>query len=154
MKVAIPDSLMGEIQELQDTFGSVTGQALVLTDQAGNVVTRPTLSGIFYQKMFKSIQVIERPFEPALLRMGPLSYPAVLEEWVPGLKYVVSPLVPDYGQTYYLWSGLYMEEGTRGLVLQAFEAKMRKHPDYEMLKDVLAAMPELSREGIVSIRGN
>ncbi|MEK3875079.1 helix-turn-helix transcriptional regulator [Paenibacillus sp. FSL M7-0420] len=153
MKVVIPDSLMGEIQELQDTFGSVTGQALVLTDQAGNVVTRPTLSGIFYQKMFKSLQVIERPFEPALLRMGPLSYPAVLEEWVPGLKYVVSPLVPDYGQTYYLWSGLYMEEGTRGLVLQAFEAKMRKHPDYEMLKDVLAAMPELSREGIVSIRG-
>lgn len=154
MKVVIPDSLMGEIQELQDTFGSVTGQALVLTDQAGNVVTRPTLSGIFYQKMFKSLEDIERPFEPALLRLGPLSYPAILEEWVPGLKYVVSPLVPDYGQTYYLWSGLYMEEGTRGLVLRAFEAKMRNHPDYEMLKDVLAAMPELSREGIASIRGN
>ncbi|WP_281424959.1 helix-turn-helix transcriptional regulator [Paenibacillus tritici] len=152
MKVVIPDSLMGEIQELQDTFGSVTGQAIVLTDQAGNVVTRPTLFGIFYQKMFNSLQGMDRPFEPALLRIGPLSHPAVLEEWVPGLKYVVSPLVPDYGQTYYLWSGLYMEEGTRELVLQAFEAKMRNHPYYEMLRAEVTAMPELSREGIGKIR--
>ncbi|WP_397386677.1 response regulator transcription factor [Paenibacillus sp. MMS20-IR301] len=153
MKVVIPDSLMGEIQELQDTFGTVTSQAIVLTDQAGNLVTRPTLSGIFYQKMFSSLQGTERPFEPALLRLGPLSYPAVLEQWVPGLKYVVSPLVPEYGQTYYLWSGLYMEEGTRELMLQAFEAKMRNHPYYDELRAELTAMPELSREQISEIRG-
>ncbi|MEI2395015.1 helix-turn-helix transcriptional regulator [Paenibacillus phytohabitans] len=153
MKAVIPDSLMGEIQELQDTFGSVTSQAIVLTDQAGNVITRPTLYGIFYQKMFSSLQETHRPFEPALLRLGPLSHPAVLEEWVPGLKYVVSPLVPEYGQTYYLWSGLYMEEGTRELVLQAFEAKMRIHPHYDELRTELLAMPELSRERIGIIRG-
>ncbi|WP_340021157.1 LuxR C-terminal-related transcriptional regulator [Paenibacillus sp. FSL K6-1096] len=153
MKAGIPNSLMGEIQELQDTFGDVTGQAIVLTDQAGNVVTRPTLSGIFYQKLFMSLQEAERPFEPALLRLGPLAHPAVLEEWVPGLKYVVHPLVPDYGQTYYLWSGLYMEEGTQELVLQAFEAKMRKHPDYEGLRAEVAAMTELDRDGISRIRG-
>lgn len=153
MKAGIPNSLMGEIQELQDTFGAVTGQAIVLTDQTGNVVTRPTLSGIFYQKMFQSLQEAERPFEPALLRLGSLAYPAVLEEWVPGLKYVVSPLVPDFGQTYYLWSGLYMEEGTRELVLQAFEAKMRNHPYYEGLRAEVAAMPELDRDAISRIRG-
>lgn len=153
MKAVIPDSLMGEIQELQDTFGSVTSQAIVLTDQAGNIVTRPTLYGIFYQKMFNSLQETRRPFEPALLRLGPLSHPAVLEEWVPGLKYVVSPLVPDYGQTYYLWSGLYMEEGTRELVLQGFEAKMRNHPQYDELRAELVAMPELSRESIGRVRG-
>ncbi|WP_420800417.1 LuxR C-terminal-related transcriptional regulator [Paenibacillus piscarius] len=152
MKAVIPNSLMGEIQELQDTFGSVTGQAIVLTDQAGNVVTRPTLSGIFYQKLFMSLQGTERPFEPTLLRMGPLTYPAVLEEWVPGLKYVVNPLVPDYGQTYYLWSGLYMEEGARELVLRAFEAKMRNHPQYEWLRAEVSAMPELDRDGISRIR--
>lgn len=152
MKAGIPNSLMGEIQELQDTFGAVMGQAIVLTDQAGNVVTRPTLSGIFYQKLFVSLQEAERPFEPALLRLGPLAYPAVLEEWVPGLKYVVHPLVPDYGQTYYLWSGLYMEEGTRELVLQAFEARMRNHPYYEELRAEVAAMPELDRDEINRFR--
>lgn len=152
MKAVIPDSLMGEIQELQDTFGTVTSQAIVLTDQAGNVITRPTLPGSFYQKLFSSLQKTKRPFEPALLRLGPLSHPAVLEEWVPGLKYVVSPLVPEYGQTYYLWSGLYIEEGARVLVLQAFEAKMHNHPDYDMLRSELAAMPELNGGRIGEIR--
>lgn len=152
MKAVIPDSLMGEIQGLQDTFAAVTNQAVVLTDQAGNVVTRPTLSGIFYQKMFKSLQEVDRPFEPALLRLGAFAHPVVLENWVPGLKYMIHPLVPDYGQTYYLWSGLYMEEGARELVLQSFEAKMRNHPHYEDLKAEMQVMPELDAQRIGEIR--
>jgi DNA-binding CsgD family transcriptional regulator len=152
MKVAVPDSLMEEIQQLQDTFGAVTNQAIVLTDQEGNIITRPTIAGRFYKEMLDSLQEVSRPFEQPLRRLGTLSHPAVLEEWIPGLKYVVSPLVSGYGQVYYLWSGLYMEQGAKEQVLLIFEAKMKHHPDYDELQAGLADIPEHSREQIAEVR--
>jgi DNA-binding CsgD family transcriptional regulator len=152
MKVAVPDSLMEEIQQLQDTFSAVMDQAIVLTDQEGNIFTRPTIAGRFYKEMLDSLQGITRPFEQPLRRLGSLSQPVVLEEWVPGLKYVISPLVSGYGQVYYLWSGLYMELGAKEQVLRVFEAQMKHHTDFEQLLAGLAAIPEFSRERIAEVR--
>lgn len=152
MRVAVPDSLMEEIQQLQDTFGAVTSQAIVLTDQEGNIITRPTIAGRFYKEMLESLERLDRPFGQPLHRLGPLSHPAVLEEWIPGLKYIVSPLVSGYGQVYYLWSGLYMEQGAKEQVLLIFEAKMKHHPDYKQLQAELDTMPEFSRERIAETR--
>ncbi|WP_269751867.1 response regulator transcription factor [Paenibacillus tianjinensis] len=152
IKVGIPDSLMEEIQQLQDTFGAVMSQAIVLTDQEGDMITRPTITGKFYGEMLASLQGFERPFGPPLHRLGPFSHPTVLEEWIPGLKYVVSPLVSGYGQIYYLWSGLYMEQGAKEQVLELFGARMKHHPDYKQLHTELLAMPEYSQERIAEIR--
>lgn len=69
-----------------------------------------------------------------------------------GLKYIITPLVPEYGEIYYLWSGLYMEEGAKELVLQAFESKMKNHPEYDQLSSELSALPESSSERIFEIR--
>lgn len=82
LSAAVPDSLMEEIQQLQDTFGAVTSQALVLTDQEGNLITRPTIAGRFYKEIIDSLQHIHRPFEQTLRRLGALSYPAVLDRWI------------------------------------------------------------------------
>lgn len=152
LSAAVPDSLMVEIQQLQDTFGAVTSQALVLTDQEGNLITRPTIAGRFYKEIIDSLQHIHRPFEQTLRRLGALSHPAVLDRWIPGLKYIITPLVPEYGEIYYLWSGLYMEEGAKELVLQAFESKMKNHPEYDQLSSELSALPESSSERIFEIR--
>lgn len=153
MKAAVPDSLMDEIQQLQDTFGSVTGLAMVLTDQEGNIITRPTIPGLFYQEILDSLQNIERPFEYNLGRSGSLTSPAVLDNWIPGLNYVISPIAPEYGSIFYLWSGLFIEQGAKDRVLQIFAVEMKLHPDYDKLRAKLEAMPELSRERIAEVRG-
>lgn len=153
MRAAVPDSLMDEIQQLQDTFGSVTGLAMVLTDQEGNIITRPTIPGLFYQEVLDSLQQnIERPFKYILSRTGSMSCSTVLDEWIPGLKYVISPLFSEYGNVYYLWSGLFMEQGAKDRVLRIFAAEMEHHPDYERLRTELEVMPELRQERIAEIR--
>ncbi len=115
-------------------------------------MTRPTLAGRFYKEIIDSLEDIHRPFGQPLRHLGTLSHPAVLDRWIPGLKYVITPLVPEYGQMYYLWSGLYMEEGAKELVLQAFESKMKNHPEYDRLSSELSALPESSSERIFEIR--
>ncbi|OKP99896.1 hypothetical protein A3849_01505 [Paenibacillus sp. P46E] len=143
---------MEEMEQLQESFSRITGQAIVLTDQEGNVFTRPVAPGMFYEVILTSLQSIDSPFKPTLRRLGPLSHPVILEEWIPGLKYAIIPLFPGYGQVYYLWSGIYMQEGSKALVMPAFEAKMKNHPVYEHLCRELLAVPELSRERIAEIR--
>ncbi len=130
----------------------VTGQAIVLTDQEGNVFTRPAVSGMFYEIILTSLQDIDSPFKPTIRKLGPLSHPVVLEQWIPGLKYNIIPLFPGYGQVYYLWWGIYMEEGSKALVMPAFEAKMKNHPVYDHLSKALLALPELSRERVDEVR--
>lgn len=152
MKVAVPDSLLEEIQQLQDTFGAAMNQAIVLTDQEGSMITRPTITGRFYKGMLDSLQGISRPFQQPLRRLGTLSHPAVIEEWIPGLKAMVSPLAPGCSQVHYLWSGLYMEHGSKEQVLRIFAAQMKHLPDYEQLLGELSAMPEFSRERIAEVR--
>ncbi|WP_074107247.1 helix-turn-helix transcriptional regulator [Paenibacillus helianthi] len=152
MATVVPDSLMEEMEQLQESFSRITGQAIVLTDQEGNVFTRPVAPGMFYEVILTSLQNIDNPFKPTLRRLGPLSHPVILEEWIPGLKYAIIPLFPGYGQVYYLWSGIYMQEGTKALVMPAFEAKMKNHPVYEHLCKELLALPELSRERIAEVR--
>lgn len=147
-----PDSLMEEIQQLQDTFGHVTNQAIVLTDHEGNVITRPTMGGRFYQIIYTSLEEGRNPFQPKLNSLDHISEPVVLEDWIPGMKYVIHPLAPHRGQVYFLWSGIYLEEGTKEWVIDAFERKMKNHAAYEQLLTELSAMPELSQSGIAEIR--
>lgn len=45
-----------------------------------------------------------------------------------------------------------MEEGAKELVLQAFESKMKNHPEYDQLSSELSALPESSSERIFEIR--
>ncbi|WP_379127677.1 response regulator transcription factor [Paenibacillus sp. sgz500958] len=151
MGAVVPDSLLGEIQQLQDTFGAVTNQTMVLTNQQGEIITRPSVEGMLYQKILHSLQHLNRPFEPALRKSGVLSHQVVMDNWIPGLKYVIQPLIPEYGQMYFLWSGMYMEEGTKELVLHAFEQKMKGHPDYGLLQAELMAMTEFNRSRVHSI---
>lgn len=153
MATVLPDSLMEEMEEVQETFGKATGQAIVLTDQEGNIFTRPVAAGTFYEIILTSLQDLDHPFKPTLRRLGSVSHPVILEEWIAGLKYIIIPLFPGYGQTYYLWSGVYMEEGSKALIMPAFEAKMKNHPAFEQLKKELLAQPELSREGVAEVQG-
>lgn len=152
MATVLPDSLIEEMEQVQETFGKATGQAIVLTDQEGNVFTRPVATGTFYEIILTSLQDLDHPFKPTLRRLDSLSHPVILEEWIAGLKYVIIPLFPGYGQTYYLWAGVYMEEGTKALIMPVFEAKMKNHPAFAQLKKELLAQPELSLEQVAEVR--
>lgn len=153
MDTEVPDSLMKEIQELQDTFGAAMDQAIVLTDLEGRMITRPTIPGIHYKEMLNALEGSFPTHSQVLQRLGGLSDPAVME-WVPGLKYVVTPLAAGYDRVYYLWIGLYMEQETRGQVAALFKERMGEHPAYEQLQAGLIELPELSRERIAEIRGS
>ncbi|MEK5447595.1 response regulator transcription factor [Paenibacillus sp. FSL R7-0331] len=150
MIAAVPDTLMEEIQQLQDTFGAAADQAIVLTDKDGCIITSPATPGTLFKEMLDSLQDTSCGCERLLHRLGDSQDPAVME-WVPGLKYAVTPLAAGYGRVYYLWSGLYMEQGTKEQVLAVFEARMQKHPAYGRLISTLRAMPEISGERITEI---
>lgn len=115
------------------------------------MITSPTTPASFSKELLEFLQSASRGFDQLLHRLEELDDSAVME-WVPGLKYVLTPLDAGYGQVYYLWSGLYMEQGTKAQVLDMFEARMQEHPAYSRLISGLRATPELSRERIAEIR--
>ncbi|MDF9844700.1 DNA-binding CsgD family transcriptional regulator [Paenibacillus sp. PastF-1] len=151
MNTGVPDSLMGEMQQLQDMFAAAMDQAIMLTDREGVMITRPAAAGRHYREMLDSLQDSFRTNGQVLQQLEGLADPAVME-WVPGLNIVVTPLAAGYGRMYYLWAGFYMERGTREQVLTVFEDRMREHPAYEQLRAGLGELPELGRERIAELR--
>ncbi|WP_275262532.1 response regulator transcription factor [Paenibacillus tepidiphilus] len=151
MKAVLPDALRREVEQLQDAFGAVMDQAIMLTDQDGNRITQPALPSRLY-KIIIEMHGIVSPFDPALLRMGSLSFQTVTREWIPGLKYMVTELSADDGRRYQLWCGLFMEAGARPQALEALADKFRSHPDYALMSSELAGMKELEPKDMTELR--
>lgn len=70
MIAAVPDTLMEEIQQLQDTFGAAADQAIVLTDKDGCIITSPATPGTLFKEMLDSLQDTSCGCERLLHRLG------------------------------------------------------------------------------------
>ncbi|SEU29118.1 LuxR C-terminal-related transcriptional regulator [Paenibacillus sp. NFR01] len=145
MRAAIPDSMAPEIEQLLEMFGAATGQIVALTDQEGRPLDRMAAGNPWYMEWLGRSGM---PEASGAARSRVSAGTAWMAEWTPGLKYVVSPLKTGDGRSYFLWSGFYMEEGSKHQVLHALEHLMKDKAWYGEFRMELDALPECSGRGI------
>ncbi|MBU8906283.1 LuxR C-terminal-related transcriptional regulator [Desertibacillus haloalkaliphilus] len=131
------------IQDVQDTYASLTKLTMCIVDSEGNfltdISTQNTLSSLIHQHCG-----IEKYVQESIdsLRGIPKT---ILIDTPLGLKYIVSPIKVQGQITHYLLAGDLLEKGTRSFVSKFI---LKNFQEINGLVEEVETLPELSREVI------
>ena len=108
-------------QEIQDTYASMCGMTMVVVDVHGEQITHASASNPLTRLLFGQ-QAFSKQLRRLLADLPPISKPIIFDVY-PGLKSMITPLGANTCD-YFLWSGLFIEQGSRELVINYLRERM------------------------------
>ncbi|WP_025846621.1 LuxR C-terminal-related transcriptional regulator [Paenibacillus ehimensis] len=139
-----------KLQRVQDTYSSVCGLSMFITDAAGAPLTRISGDQALARKIWEQPQPSLQERLAAIIREVGWKLRPVVYQYLRGPKMIVMPFKIGEQPAFYVWSGMIIEKQSRELIRRIIETDFADDADdWRRALDLVPDTPESLKDELV-----